>query len=133
VSSEAAHEETEEIGNAVGCGNYCFRSGTEQRGGETSSSSRDAATCKNACWHLESGEDWAPGGSKTQGGKETAHSVIRLGPGGFSAIEDFVDPAVHLHSLIWWDKVAQRFKTAGCDDLGDQVPNGERAGPMGRQ
>jgi hypothetical protein len=39
---------------------------------------------------------------------------------GFSAIEDFVDSAYHLHSLIWWDKAAQRFKTAGCDDLGDQ-------------
>jgi len=69
-------------------------------------------------WKVE--EDWAPGGSKPKGGKETAHSVIRLGPGSFSVIEDFVDPAYHLHSLIWWDKSAQRFKTAGCDDLGDQ-------------
>ena len=69
-------------------------------------------------WNIE--EDFAPGGSRPNGGKGTGHSVIRLGPGGFSVIEDFVDPAVHLHSLIWWDKVAQRFKTAGCDDLGDQ-------------
>ena len=38
----------------------------------------------------------------------------------FFVIEDFVDPAIHLHSLIWWDKAAQRFKTAGCDDLSDQ-------------
>jgi len=44
-------------------------------------------------WKVE--EDWVTGGSKPQGGKETAHSVIRLGPGGFSVIEDFVDPAVH--------------------------------------
>ena len=76
-------------------------------------------------WRVD--EDWAPGGSKPQGGKGTAHSVIRLGPGGFSVMEDFVDGAYHLHSLIWWDKAAQLFKVVNCDDLsveGCQLENG---------
>jgi len=69
-------------------------------------------------WRVD--QEWAPGGSKPKGGKGTAHSVIRLGPGGFSVIEDFVGSDVDLHSLIWWDKAARCFKTAGCDDSSDQ-------------
>jgi len=70
-------------------------------------------------------EDFAPGGMLPNGGKGTGHSVIRSGPGGFSVIEDLDSsapnlPDYHLHSLIWWDKAAQRFKTADCDDVGDQ-------------
>src|SRR5437588_8602007 len=35
-------------------------------------------------------EDYAPGGSMPHREKGTAQAVIRIGPGGFSLIEDFV-------------------------------------------
>lgn len=73
--------------------------------------------------------DYAPGGSMPKGGKGTAQSEIRPGPGGFSLIEDFVGnlPAGHLHALYWWDKAAQGFKSMGCNDFseeGCEVENG---------
>jgi hypothetical protein len=66
-------------------------------------------------WKVD--EDWAVGGTLRNGGKGTAHSVIRPGPGGLSLIEDFVGKAEHLHILYWWDKAAKSFKAIQCDDL----------------
>ena len=47
-------------------------------------------------WNIE--EDFAPGGSRPKGGKGTGQSVIRLGPGGFSVIED-LNQAVRTEGL----------------------------------
>jgi hypothetical protein len=71
-------------------------------------------------WKVE--EDFAPGGSRPHGGKGTGHSVIRVGPGGFSLIEDFVSSSAgggvdHLFGVYWWDKAAQGLRSFGCDDL----------------
>ena len=66
--------------------------------------------------------DYAQGGSMPNGGKGTAHSVIKPGPGGLSLIEDFEGdlPRGSLHALYWWDKKAQSFKAVGCDDFSDE-------------
>jgi hypothetical protein len=74
-------------------------------------------------WKVD--EDYAPGGSMPKGGKGTARSVIRLGPGGFSLIEDFVSSGTgggidHLHGVYWWDKAARGLRSFGCDDLSDE-------------
>jgi hypothetical protein len=71
--------------------------------------------------------NYAPGGSMPNGGKGTAHSVIRPGPGSFSLIEDFEGdlPPGSLHALYWWDKAAQAFKGWGCDDFSEEVCGGD--------
>src|SRR5581483_1797900 len=84
-------------------------------------------------WKVD--EDWAPGGTKPNGGKGTGHSVIRLGPGGFSLIEDFVDDTMqqHQHNVMWWDKKSKRFKAVGCDDLSGEGCSGVGDGTAGGQ
>lgn len=70
-------------------------------------------------WKVD--EDFAPGNSvMPQGGKGMARSVITLGPGGLSLIEDFVgtsSPAVHLYGVYWWDPAAHGLRSFGCNDL----------------
>jgi hypothetical protein len=67
-------------------------------------------------------EDYAPGVSMPKGGKGTAQSVIRQGPGGFSLIEDFVStlPVGHLHAVYWWDPAAGGLRTLDCNDVTDE-------------
>ena len=70
-------------------------------------------------------EDYVRGGSMPNGGRGTAHSVIRLGPGGFSLIEDFVStlPKGHLHAVYWWDSTVHGLRTLDCTDLTDEGCN----------
>ena len=67
-------------------------------------------------------EDFAPGGTLTKGGKGSGRSVIELGPGGASLINDFISssPAAHLHSLIWWEKAGKVFRKVSCDDFSEE-------------
>ena len=67
-------------------------------------------------------EDYAPGGSMPKGGKGTAQTVIRNGPGGFSLIEDFVStlPRGVLHAVYWWDSAVHGLRTLDCTDLTDE-------------
>ena len=69
-------------------------------------------------WNVD--EDWAAGGTMSNGLKGTAHSVIRMGPGGLSLIEDFVDQNGRLHILYWWDKAAKSFRAIQCDDISEE-------------
>jgi hypothetical protein len=68
-------------------------------------------------------EDFAPGGTMTNGSRGSGRSVIEPGPGGLSLIEDFVSssPAAHWHSLIWWEKAGKVFRTVGCDDFSEEA------------
>jgi len=72
-------------------------------------------------WKVD--EDFATGGIMPNGHRGSGRSVIELGPGEASLIEDFVSisPAAHWHSLIWWEKAGKTFRKVSCDDYNEEA------------
>src|SRR5205823_4529737 len=70
---------------------YCSGNGAK-RGSrvQTSSCSRNAKSCENACWHMESSGRLRSRGHYSKWGKGSRSKCHHTGAGGLSLVEDFV-------------------------------------------